>query len=269
MTDTSSVGTVVLDLDGVLYLDSQGVPGAGDALEAISAMGWDMIFATNNSTKTPDSVVDHIRARTGFLADAQKAVTSAGAAARYVAERHTTAHVLGAPSISGALEARGVSVAETDRPGAVVVGLDLDLTYDSIDRSSRLIRNGAEFVATNIDSTYPTPTGLAPGAGSIVAAVSAASGVAPINCGKPTPVFMEQVVEKIEARDRIWMVGDRPDTDIAMAKAGGWTSALVLTGVTRSADDIPDRYAPDHTVASIVDLPDLLAESLSGAPSGG
>lgn len=270
--------TVVFDLDGVLYLDSDGIPGAGEALEKIAAMGWRMLYATNNSTKTPDMVADHIFARTGFRASGRDAITSAGSAARYVAERHTTAHVVGSRAISVMLEDAGVASSDSD-PGAVVVGLDLGLSYGSIDRAARFIRAGAEFVATNIDSTYPTPSGLSPGAGAIVAAIEEASGTDPVNCGKPTSIFMDLVTEKMmpgsllvegdTPNPHVWMVGDRAETDIAMAKIGGWTSVLTLSGVTVSADDVPEQFAPVHVVATVADLPHLLAQSAGGARGAG
>ena len=272
------VGTVVFDLDGVLYLDSQGVPGAGMALAEIASMGWRLLYATNNSTKTPDMVADHIVARTGFRASGTDAVTSAGSAARYVAERHTTAHVVGSPAITAMLEDAGVSASD-DNPEAVVVGLDLALSYATIDRAARFIRAGSEFVATNIDSTYPTPTGLSPGAGTIVAAIREASGTEPVNCGKPTSIFMDLVTDMLatdgmvpgngEPNRSVWMVGDRPETDIAMAKAAGWTSVLTLTGVTASPDDVPERFTPDHVVETVSDLPHLLRQSVDGARGGG
>jgi len=272
--------TMVFDLDGVLYLDSDGIPGAGEALVAIAAMGWRMLFATNNSTKTPDLVAEHILARTGFAASGVDAITSAGSAARYVAAHHTTAHVVGSPAIDAMLHDAGVTTSGTDRPGAVVVGLDRDLSYGSIDRAARLIRAGAEFVATNVDSTYPTPSGLSPGAGTIVAAIREASGVEAVNCGKPTRNFMDLVLEKLGPRHppveaapspdpKVWMVGDRAETDIAMAKIGGWTSVLTLSGVTATADAVPAQYRPDHVIATIAELPNLLEQSAGGTRRGG
>ena len=281
MTETRDARpTVIFDLDGVLYLDSEGIPGAGEALETIATMGWRLLFATNNSTKTPALVAEHIRARTGFAASGADAVTSAGSAARYVAEHHTTAHVMGPSAIATMLHAAGVATTDSDQPGAVVVGLDRGLSYASIDTAARLIRNGAEFVATNIDSTYPTPTGLSPGAGTIVAAIREASGVEPVNCGKPTTVFMDLVQEKLTADGHahdpqetpdpdVWMVGDRPETDIAMGKIGGWTSVLTLSGVTASAESVRAQYRPDHVISTVADLPELLRQSAGGVRRGG
>jgi 4-nitrophenyl phosphatase len=256
-------GTVVFDLDGVLYIDSEGVPGARDALEACVDAGWRPLYATNNSTKTAAIVVRHIEERTGFRADPHGAVTSAMSAARHVASIGRDALIVGSDAIGDELVARGVRVVDhnsprAERPDAVVVGLDKAISYERIDRAARAIRAGSAFVATNIDTTYPTPTGLAPGAGTIVAAIAAASGVEPIDCGKPTEHFGSLIVDMI-GPGPVVMVGDRPETDIALGIAYGWTTVLVLTGVTSSVDDIPRSYTPDHVIASVAELPALLA----------
>ncbi len=256
-------GTVVLDLDGVLYIDSEGVPAARDALEACLRQGWRPLYATNNSTKTAAIVARHIEERTGFRADPHDAVTSAMSAAHHVASIGLDALVVGSDAIGEELLARGVRVVDHDSPGAerpdaVVVGLDRAISYERIDRAARAIRAGSAFVATNIDTTYPTPTGLAPGAGTIVAAIAAASGVAPVDCGKPTKHFGSLIVDRI-GPGRVVMVGDRPETDIALGIAYGWTTVLVLTGVTSALDDVPPAHTPDHVIESIADLPALLA----------
>ena len=197
----------------------------------------------------------------------EAAVTSAAAAASYAAGRFRSAFVVGSTALQVTLEDAGVEAAIADRAECIVVGLDRDLTYESIDQAARAVRRGAAFIATNVDNTYPTPTGLAPGAGSIVAAVATAAGEEPIICGKPTPVFRELVRSRLIGGE-IWVVGDRPETDIAMALAEGWRSVLVLTGVVSDPAEVPAEFSPDYVIASVADLPDLIAkESLtSGVP---
>jgi 4-nitrophenyl phosphatase len=116
------------------------------------------------------------------------------------------------------------------------------------------IRNGARFIATNDDATFPTENGLMPGAGAIVAAIAAASGVSPIVAGKPNEAMRSLI--RSRGVGRAWVVGDRPDTDVAMASAEpDWSSVLVLTGVTdeTSADsNHADHVVPDLSAA--VDL---------------
>ena len=251
-------GTLVLDLDGVLYRDTEGVDGAASALRDAEMAGWRLVYATNNSTKTADTVARHIAQRIGFEADANNAVTSAMAAAAHLEGRVNTAAVVGSDAIRTELNAVGIKVVDaSDRPGAVVVGLDRSLSYDAIDHASRAIRDGARFIATNTDATYPTPTGLAPGAGTMVAAVATASGATAVSCGKPSSAFAELVVRRV-GDGPVVIVGDRPETDIALGLARAWTTVLVLTGVTTAAASVPDEYRPDHVIASIADVMDVL-----------
>jgi 4-nitrophenyl phosphatase len=252
------MGTVVFDLDGVVYVDSDGVPGAGDALRAIEDAGWHLVFATNNSTKTPKTVLQHIEARTGFASDDASVVTSAMAAGRWAKAQHTRAFVVGEPGLTATLEDEGLTVVDDASADCVIVGLDRDITYNKIDFAAKLVRNGAAYIATNADATYPTQTGPAPGAGAIVAAVTTASGVQPVACGKPH-VPMLSLVRDVVVGESIWVVGDRPETDLALARRAGWTAVLVLTGVTDVDTVISSDHAPHHTLKSIRDLPRLIS----------
>jgi 4-nitrophenyl phosphatase len=264
----SPVGTIVFDLDGVIYLDSEGIPGAGDSLASFERDGWQLLFATNNSTKTPRNVVDHIVERTGFEASPEQAITSAGSAAHHVAQRYSSAYVVGSHALESMLRAAGVESRDTGPVDSVVVGLDLRLSYHKVDVAARAIRGGAAFVATNLDSTYPTPTGLAPGAGSVVAAIAEAAQTEAVNCGKPTRIFTDLVRERV-ASTNVWMIGDRPETDIAMAKAAGWTSVLTLSGVTDDLDSVPTEFAPDHVLTTIAELPRLIRNPPVRGSGGG
>lgn len=253
-------GTVVFDLDGVIYLDKEGIPGAGAALTRLQDAGWHLRYATNNAMKSPETVVEHIAQRTGFEAVLEDAVTSAVSAARYAAKRHRSVAVVGADQLRSVLEGEGLSV-DVSGATAVVVGLDTDLTYTTIDQAARLIRDGAEFIATNTDSTIPTPTGLSPGAGAVVAAIREASGVKPIDCGKPSHHFSTLIESTVSAHP-VWMVGDRPNTDIALARAAGWNAILTLTGVVADPSEVPTEWTPDHIVDSIADVPAIILETM-------
>jgi HAD superfamily hydrolase (TIGR01450 family) len=195
------------------------------------------------------------------------------AAAAFAASTARSAIVVGSDALRSEVEAAGVRVVD-DRsapPDAVIVGLDTDLTYRDIDRAAKAIRAGAAFIATNVDPTYPTPHGLAPGAGAIVAAVAIASGSTPISCGKPSEVFSALIMDKLPPGGGrpVWVVGDRPDTDIALAKAHGWSSILVLSGVTAADDEVPPEYTPDAIAASIAEVPAIIDASLARTDAGG
>lgn len=246
------------DLDGVVYLADTPVEGAAGALAEVDRAGIDLLFVTNNSTRPPDEVAGRIEAITGFPARPDKVLTSAQAAARLLRGMADPALVLGGEGIVVALAAEGLSV--TDDPavaGAVVVGLDRELSYERLRRAVTAVRSGARLVATNHDPTYPTPGGLWPGAGAIVAAVERASGAVAEVAGKPHGP-MRALVRERAGSGPVWVVGDRVDTDLAMAAAEGWIGVLVLSGVTAAPLEGP---GVDHVLGSIAGLPGLLGTS--------
>jgi 4-nitrophenyl phosphatase len=253
-----NVTALVCDLDGVVYLDRDGVPGAGEALQAMADRGIRLMFVTNNSTKAPETVIEHIAERTGFVGDVDLVVTSGLATAHAMQGRVTTAFVVGGDGLVATLAASGIEVVADWRAAqAVVVGLDRDLSYGKLTDATLAIRNGASFYATNADATYPTPQGLYPGGGAIVAALETATDVRPIVCGKPHEPTRELIRELAGGGD-VAVVGDRPETDLALGKAEGWPAILVLTGVVDDPSDVPAAYQPDVVLASIADLPALL-----------
>jgi 4-nitrophenyl phosphatase len=139
------------------------------------------------------------------------------------------------------------------RPDAVVAGRAVVLDYDELAAACSAIRKGARFIATNTDSTFPTPEGLLPGAGALIAFLRVASGREPEVAGKPNPAAVDLVRARFGAVDV--MVGDRADTDGRFARAAGARFALVLSGVTRRSDlpvdPQPDLVADD--LAAVVD----------------
>ncbi len=250
------IGTIVFDLDGVVYVGDQGVPGAAEALEAVRTMGWHVVFATNNSSRTASQVLEQIEHRTGYTAPHADVVTSGMAAGTWTARRHRSVFVVGEEGLRSTLVDAGLTVVDRGAD-AVVVGLDRSIDYATIADAARMVRDGATYVATNTDATFPTPSGPVPGAGAIVAAITTAAGCAPVACGKPNEPMIALIRERIRG-DRVWVVGDRPETDIAMASTAGWTGALVLTGITAREDAIVPEHRPDHVVPSIADIPQLI-----------
>ena len=241
-------GNLICDLDGVVYRGRVPVPGSATALAALEAAGWRIIFCTNNSARTPEEVAERIRGITGYEGRAEQVITSAAATAGLLAESRPLTFVLGGDGVRTALEKEGIPVtAVGSEAGAVVVGLATGLTYDWLREASSAVMRGARFIATNDDPTFPAEDGLWPGAGSIVAAVERATGVHAEVAGKPFPP-MRRLIHKNLGPGPVWVVGDRPDTDLALASAEpGWRSALVLTGVSagQKVDPAPDLVADD------------------------
>jgi len=250
-------GTWVLDLDGVVWLSSRPIPGVDEAVARLRGAGRRVLFATNNSAPTRAELKKRL-AHCGITADDADLLRSADVAAGLLAPG-TTAVVLGEDGVLEALADRGVTVVPEGPADAVVVGWTRSFTYDDLARAVAAVRGGARFVATNEDATYPTPDGLIPGAGSIVAAVATAAERPAEVAGKPHQPTAAAIAARIPAGELRVMVGDRPSTDGALATQLGIPFALVLSGVT-PPDKIP---AGTDAAATSADLPTLVRQTLA------
>src|SRR5207237_3540007 len=153
--------------------------------------------------------------------------------------------VCAGPGVEEALARRGVYTVREGRADAVVVGWHRDFDYDGLTAAATTVIGGARLIGTNDDATYPTPEGLIPGGGAILAAVATATGVTPTIAGKPYEPMASLVVARLGgAMEDSVLVGDRPSTDGLMAKRLGVRFALVLSGVTVPGD-LPVVPAPD------------------------
>ncbi len=243
--------TWLLDCDGVVWLADDAIPGSAEAVSTLRAAGTRVVLLTNNSYPKRSDHVAKLE-RLGMPTDPDDVLSSAMAAALLL-EPGERALVLGGPGIIEELEARGVT---TVRPGgtsdvgqvdAVVVGMDPSFDYPALAVAATALHNGARLVGTNEDATFPTPRGLLPGAGSLLAAVSRAGQVDPIVAGKPHAPTLSLVHERIGEVEMV--VGDRASTDGLLARKLGTRFGLVLSGVTRAGhgalDPEPDVEAPN------------------------
>lgn len=250
-------GTIVFDLDGVVYVGPEAVAGAGEALAEVAGAGFRLLFATNAATRTPSAVAAAIGAATGYAVDLGSVVTSAVAAASLV-EGDQPVLPVGEPGMGETLAGLGIDLTgDPGRARAVVAGLDRSFTYERLHLAAVAVRRGARLIATNTDATFPTPEGPAPGAGALVAALETATGVRAEVAGKPHDAMIAAVSRLLEPGP-VWVVGDRPETDLAMAAAAGWGRILVLSGVTTDPGAVPPQWAPDAVIATIAELPALL-----------
>jgi 4-nitrophenyl phosphatase len=248
--------TILCDLDGVIYRGGEALPGVRPALERLSAGGNLIYFITNNSTRTPEATAEKIARLTGAEVTGDQVFTTGMAAMTLLGPGDGPVLVVGEDGLRSEVSRAGHEM--TDDPaaaGAVVVGLSRSLTYDIITDAMVAVRNGARFIATNDDSTFPTEHGLAPGCGAIVAAIAASAEAVPEVAGKPNEPMRGLIRSRVNGE--AWVIGDRLDTDIAMAIAEpGWRSVLVLTGITSrvEAEAAPgvDLVAADFSEA--VDL---------------
>ena len=242
----------ILDLDGVVWLGDEPIPGSADAIERMRAGGDRVLFVSNNSSARVAEYLAKL-ARVGVPTESADLVTS-GQAAATLLEPGLTALVCAGPGVEEALQVRGVHTVRDGDADAVVVGWHRDFDYEGLTRASTAVIHGARLIGTNDDATYPTPEGPIPGGGAILAAVATAAGVEPIVAGKPHRPMVDLVRARLGADlDGSTVVGDRPSTDGRLAVALGVRFALVLSGVTNE-EDLPVDPEPTEVAADLASL---------------
>lgn len=219
----------LLDLDGVVYVGDEPLPGAAQSLAKLRAAGKQVRFLTNNPRPTRGRVVRKLEGM-GVQAYPEEVVTSGRATALYLSENGLgSAYVVGSRGLASEIEGVGVEVVDRGPCEAVVVGADDHVSYAHISEAARCIFDGARFVATNADGSFPSPEGPLPGTGAIVAAVKTTTGQDPVVVGKPFPAMFEMALKTVDAgRDRAVMIGDSPATDIEGARRAGIFGVLVV-----------------------------------------
>ncbi|WP_051026873.1 HAD-IIA family hydrolase [Nocardia higoensis] len=229
---------LLLDLDGTLYRGAAVIDGAPEALVSAGRNGaaQRLAYVTNNASRGPATVAAHL-AELGYPATPDDVVTSAQAAVRLLAEKLTpgdTVLVVGSEDLVAEVATAGLTPVRRyngDVPAAVVQGHSPDTAWADLAEASYALRAGALWVAANTDKTLPNERGLAPGNGSMVAALRAASDLEPVVAGKPFAPLLEDAVARVGTRAAL-VVGDRLDTDIEGADRVALDSLLVLTGVS-------------------------------------
>jgi 4-nitrophenyl phosphatase len=258
--DLTQIRGLVCDMDGVLWRGATPLPGLARFFALIERLALPHVLVTNNSSNTPADYVTKL-AGMGITTTTEHVLNSAIAAARYVADTHPGAHVyaIGGSGLGHALISHGLTLSEADDTEAadvVVVGWDRQLTWRKLATATRLILNGATFVGTNPDLTYPLEDSLAPGNGAQIAALEAATGVAPVIAGKPARLLYQQAMQRMQTTPETTLViGDRLDTDILGGIRLGMPTALVLTGIAQP-DDL--HTSPIQPTVVAEDLPDLI-----------
>lgn len=246
---------ILSDLDGVVYAGPAAIPGAVEALSELAGRGVGLAYVTNNASRSPEQVAEHLR-DLGAPATADQVVTSPQAAARLLAERLAPGSrvlITGSKALAAEVSAAGLEPVwnATDAPQAVVQGFDPGLGWKDLAEASYAVATGILWVATNTDLSIPQARGIAPGNGTLVAAVQAATGVQPVVAGKPeVPLFHAAAARLASSRPAV--VGDRLDTDILGGNRAGCATILVLTGVNTARDALnaltlerPTHLIPD------------------------
>ena len=275
------VRLVIFDLDGVIYRGEEPVPGAPALVGWLHERQVTVRFATNNSMVTRHGYVERLAAM-GIRTAADEVVTSTSATVEHL-RRHApevrSVLAIGADGMREELTDAGLAVTMAadaasrsaggpldDRYDAVIVGLDPQVDYLRLAAGMSAVAGGARLIATNADARYPTPDGFLPGAGSIVAALVTATGVAPTVIGKPEPAMFEAILEAsgVSAGESV-VVGDNPDADVVGARRAGCASILVLTGVAdeAAAGELQGDRAPDAVATGPAEVRSLLEPRVS------
>jgi len=258
--DLSRIRGVVCDMDGVLWRGQTALPGLDDFFRLIHDRDLQYMLVTNNSSRTPAQYV-HKLAEMGISTTTDHVLNSAIAAARHIADRQPGASIfaIGGPGVKDAAITHGLEFhneADTEAVDYVVVGWDRDLTWEKLATATRLILNGATFIGTNPDETFPLEHALAPGNGAQTAALTAATGIEPVMAGKPAGPLYQQAMQRMHTTPSTTLVlGDRLDTDILGGIRLGMPTALLLTGISQAHEL---EHSPILPTIVIKDLPTLV-----------
>ncbi len=259
------ISTILCDLDGVVWLAHRPIAGSTEAIAALQAAGRRVLFVTNNSAAT---IATQEAALAAIGVDAAGSVVSSAMAAALLVEPGERVLVAGGPGLVEALQGRGCEVVlndgTLDRPAiesapfdAVVTGLHRDFDYARLTSAAAAVHLGARLIGTNSDPTYPTPAGLDPGGGSILAAIATAALVEPVIAGKPYKPMASLIATLLTTPTApydaatVMMVGDRMDTDGSFASELGCRFALVRSGSTPPGADVAGLPADALDVADL------------------
>ncbi len=255
--DFRQIRGVLFDMDGVVYVGSRLLPGVQEMFDYLERTGRKWLCVTNNASRTSAQFVEKLSGM-GVRARPEQILGSAEATAGWLAEQIRDhgwpigkVIIVGQDGLRAALKQHHFELTTVPTEATyAVAGINFELTYEELAGVALAIRNGARFIGTNSDPSYPSERGLLPGAGSILALLTTATGVQPTVIGKPNPGMYAQAIRRIGAQpNEVMMVGDRYDTDISGALMMGLATTGVLTGVS-SRRDFESAEKPPHLIAS-------------------
>ena len=248
----------ICDMDGVIYLGSQLLPGVREFVSWLNEDDKQFLFLTNSSERSPKELRQKLQ-RMGLDIGEEHFYTSALATAAFLKKQAPgcTAFVIGAPGLLNALYDVGVTMNDVD-PDYVIVGETASYNYEVITKAVRLVLNGARLIATNSDLTGPTEFGIAPACRSLVAPIELATGRKAYFMGKPNPLMMRTGLRMLGCHSgEAVMIGDRMDTDVISGMESGMATVLVLSGVSTRATLDEFAYRPSVVLDGVGDIPRL------------
>lgn len=249
----------VLDMDGTFYLGDRRIDGALDFIHKVKETGRYFIFFTNNSSKNGSMYIEKLAAMDCPITKDQ-IMTSGDVTAAYLKSKYPEkkVYLVGTPALEAVFREEGICLTE-EKPEVVVIGFDMTLTYEKLERACTYIREGAVFLATHKDINCPTETGFIPDCGAICAAITLSTGVLPRYLGKPCRETLDMVLQRTGYnKDEIAFVGDRIYTDVATGVNNGALGILVLSGETKRADIAASEVQPDGVFESLKEMLEYL-----------
>jgi 4-nitrophenyl phosphatase len=264
--DFGEIQGVVSDMDGVLWRGAEPLPGLAAFFGYLREAAIPFVLATNNSAKSEAEYVEKLAGLGVAGINAGAIVTSRRVLIDYMRARWPTGervYAIGSDSLVAAIETAGFALSDEAR--IVAVGIDRRFTYEKLAIAARLVRRGAAFLGTNPDPSLPDGEELVPGAGSLLAAIAAASGVQPIVMGKPSQQMFDTALRTVgTAPAYTLMIGDRLETDMFGAKRAGMRTALVLSGVTTQGAVADGSVRPDYTFNGLAELVEAMRAGRRG-----
>jgi 4-nitrophenyl phosphatase len=254
MTYMTNYEGYLIDLDGTMYRGTERIKEACDFVQGLNQKGIPYLFVTNNSTKTPEQVAEHLQAF-DIPADTNQVFTTSQATANYIYElnKNASVYVIGEEGIKKAISDKGLKFGG-ENADFVVTGLDREITYEKLAIACLAVRNGATFISTNGDIALPTERGFLPGNGSLTSVVAVSTEVNPIFIGKPESIIMEQALKAIGTNpEKTLMIGDNYHTDILAGIDAGMDTLLVHTGVTTRTHMTQVDKKPTYVVDSLAE----------------
>ncbi|MHC1740926.1 MAG: HAD-IIA family hydrolase [Anaerolineaceae bacterium] len=252
----TNIKALVLDMDGVLWRENEAIGDLPGTFARFEKAGLKILLATNNATKTQEMYIDKL-ASMGVALQKEQIINSAMGVAYLLKKRFPKGgpvYVIGEIGLTSALEVAGFYHSDQN-PIAVIASMDRQINFAKLKQATLFIRRGIPFYATNPDRTFPTPEGLIPGAGALLAALVTASDVEPIIAGKPSPTLYEFALEKLGTLpEETLAVGDRVETDILGGQKAGLRTALVLSGIATRAEGLAWTPKIDLIVPELGDL---------------
>lgn len=250
---------LLVDLDGVVWIGREPVPGSAQALQTLIGAGVEIAFVTNNPGR-PAAEYARRLAEMGVDVAPERVVTAGEATATLAAERcgaGASAFAIGAPAFHETTAAAGLELleGETGRGAeAVLVSGHRGFDYEELLTATLALQGGASLFATSRDPTLPMPGGAWPGTGAVLAAVETASGATAEIGGKPEPHLFELARERLGGAERVAMVGDRVSSDIEGGRRAGLETILVLSGATTREQAATVKPRPDRVVDDLAAL---------------